>query len=44
MAEVNFNQLTPDNGAIRRLSELLLTTAFAESDLSAYVNLKTGQK
>lgn len=44
MTEVDFNQLTPDNGAIRRLSELLLTTAFAESDLSAYVNLKTGQK
>jgi len=44
MAFVNFNTLTGDNGAIRRLAELLFTTAFKESDLSAVVSIKTGQK
>ena len=44
MAEVNFSQLTADNGAIRSLRELLFTTTYKESNLSALVVIKTGQK
>lgn len=44
MAEVNFNALTADNGAIRSLRELLFMTTYKESDIAALVTVKTGQK
>lgn len=41
---INFSDLTVDNGAVKRISELAFTTAWITGELSTVANVMTGQK